>query len=251
MRTDRGRGLVAAVLAVTLVALPRTSGADLVAALSNSLVAITTGFSGTNVLLFGTTRGEGAVVVAVRGPERNEVVRRKGRTFGIWINEKEMSFQHVPAFYALAASQPIDEVVPKAAAARHQIGVDHVRLQPVNPKDTGAELKTFRDALIRNKQRLGLYSIAPAPITFIGGTLFRADMYIPANAPVGTYSVNIFLVRDGYVVAAESTPLIVSKVGFEARMYDFAHRWAPAYGLLAIVVAVVAGWLANLVFRKE
>lgn len=234
-----------------LAAWPRPLNADLVAALSDHLVAITTGFSGTNILLFGTASGDGDVVVAVRGPHRREIVRRKGRTMGIWINEAEVAFDNVPAFYALAASRPLAEVLADDEAERHELGVDRIRLDVARQLAPAANDHTFRQALIRNKQNANLYSIEPAPVTFVGGTLFRADMYVPANAPVGTYSVGIYLVRGGQVVADQKTPLIVRKVGFEARLYDFAHRMAPLYGLLAIAVAAVAGWLANLIFRKD
>ena len=64
------RGRLAAVcsFAIAMLAFP-PAGAELVAALSNHLVAISTGFSGTDVLLFGAIDGTGDVVVVVRGPE--------------------------------------------------------------------------------------------------------------------------------------------------------------------------------------
>ena len=44
----------------------------LVADLTSHLIAITTGFTGASVVLFGATDGPGNVIVAVRGPERLE-----------------------------------------------------------------------------------------------------------------------------------------------------------------------------------
>lgn len=236
-------------IALAILAVPRATAAELVAALSNHLVAITTGFTGTEVLLFGTAGGSGEVVVVIRGPEEPHIVRRKGRRLGIWLNEKEMRFESVPAFYAVAASRPLDEFLPERVANRHQIGVDNIRLMPA-PEMASDDLNDFRAALIRNKQKINLYATKTAAVTFLGGRLFRTDMYVPANAPVGTYTVGVYLVRDEDVVNAEITPLIVSKVGFEARLSDFAKRFSLAYGILAIVIATVAGWLANLVFRR-
>ena len=51
----------------------------LVADLSDDVIAITTGFTGSDVLLFGATEGEGDVIVVVRGPMGPQVVRRKTR----------------------------------------------------------------------------------------------------------------------------------------------------------------------------
>lgn len=240
---------LAPLLLVVALILPRSPAADLVASLSNHLVAITTGFSGTDVLLFGTSGGEGDVVVVIRGPDVRQPVRRKGRQVGIWLNEREVSFDGVPGFYALASNRPLDEFLPNRVAARHQIGVEYLSLRP-RGQVSAAETAEFRQALIRNKQRLQLYAQAPSEIAFLGGTLFRTDMYIPANAPVGAYTVAVYLIRDGDVASAEVTPLIVSRVGLEARIFEFAHRWPVAYGLLAIVIAGMAGWLANLAFRE-
>lgn len=237
-------------LTLALALWPRSIGAlDLVASLSNHLVAITTGFTGSSVLLFGAIDGEGDVVVVARGPETRQVVRRKARRFGIWMNERQLVFGAVPGFYAVAASRPLPEVFPDGAPALYQIGVDKLRLLP--EREVGAAKgDAFRAALVRAMQRQRLYGVTTGEIRFLGQRLFRTDMWIPANAPVGNYTVSVYLVQAGDVVSAEITPLVVSRVGFEARVFDFAHRHSAAYGILAIVIAAAAGWLANVIFRK-
>ncbi|MBL8661068.1 MAG: TIGR02186 family protein [Rhodospirillales bacterium] len=224
--------------------------AELVVDLARHLVAITTGFIGSDVLLFGATDGDGDVVVVVRGPENTELVRRKGRRLGIWMNEEEMAFDGVPAYYAVASSRPLDEILEERVISRHQIGSNNLRLR--SPRGGGeVDVKEFREALIRNKQNAGLYSERPQPILFLGNRLFRTDLWFPANAPVGRYIVQVFLIRNGDVASAEITPLVVSKVGFEAGVYNFAQRYSLAYGVLAILIAAIAGWSASAVFRNS
>lgn len=246
--TLRFRLAAAVTFVITTTALA-PANAQLVAALSNHLVAITTGFSGTDVLLFGATDGTGEVVVVVRGPEGVATVHRKGRTFGIWVNEADMDFANVPGFWAIAASRPLEELVPQRVADFHQLGLPYLRLLPLE-RSSERRIREFRDALIRNKQRAGLYAETQGNIAFLGNRLFRTDLWIPANAPIGTYTVNVYLVRDNDVVSAETTPLVVGKVGFEARVFDFAYRASVGYGILAVLIAAMAGWVANLMFRK-
>jgi uncharacterized protein (TIGR02186 family) len=234
--------------AITMVTLTPAE-AQLVAALSNHLVAITTGFSGTDVLLFGAIDGPGDVVVVVRGPEGVATVHRKGRTFGIWVNEADMAFANVPGFWAIASSRPLQTLVPEGIADFHQLGLQYLQLMPLE-KSSERRIREFRAALIRNKERAGLYNDTPGDITFLGNRLFRTDLWIPANAPIGTYTVSVYLIQDNDVVSAETTPLVVGKVGFEARVFDFAHRQSLGYGILAVLIAAMAGWTANLVFRK-
>src|ERR1700760_4912142 len=100
----------------------------LVADLSDHLVAITTGFSGTDVLLFGATDGPGDIAVVVRGPAEQEVIRRKGRKGPVWVNTDEVTFHDAPSYYRVASSRPLDEFAPQTLLSRYQIGIDNLRM---------------------------------------------------------------------------------------------------------------------------
>ena len=65
-------------VALLALALPigQARAQALVADLSDHFIAITTGFVGADVLLFGAIEGDGDVVVVLRGPSGKEVVRR-------------------------------------------------------------------------------------------------------------------------------------------------------------------------------
>lgn len=247
-------GLRVLALAVLAAAALMSAGAparaqQVVADLSRHLVGITTGFVGTEVLLFGAVEGDGEVVVVVRGPERREVVRRKGRVGGIWVNVDEIAFPGAPAFYAVAASAAPEELLPQRVRQRHRIGVDNLDLRPERQVND-ALAEDYRAGLVRNKVRLGLYLDTPGRVTFLGNRLFRTTLSFPSNVPTGTYTVEVFLVRDGRVVSAQTTPLLISKIGLGAEVYRFAHRYAILYGIAAILIALFAGWAAGAIFRK-
>ncbi|MHA1108050.1 MAG: TIGR02186 family protein, partial [Alphaproteobacteria bacterium] len=110
-----------------LAAAPTVAAPKLVADLSSGEIAITTGFSGTELLLFGAIEGPGDVVVVVRGPTRRELVRRKMRVAGIWVNGKTVAFDGAPAYYRVAATAPLDGIAPPATLAR--LGIGAGRLQ--------------------------------------------------------------------------------------------------------------------------
>jgi len=236
-------------LAVVLSAPTAARAQQVVADLSNHLTAITTGFVGTDVLLFGATEGDGDVIVIVRGPERGEIVRRKGRVAGIWVNRAEMTFNNVPAFYAVASSRPVAEILSERLRARHHIGTGSLDLRPADAVDA-ATVAAFRAGLIRAKERQGLYLDRPGRVAFLGNRLFRTNLYFPANVPTGTYTVEILLVHQGVVISAQTTPLLISKVGVGAEVFRFAHEHAILYGIIAIIIALAAGWTAGAVFKK-
>ncbi|WP_232314864.1 TIGR02186 family protein [Oceanibaculum pacificum] len=240
-------------LVMALLTLPSHAKAqDLVADLSEHLVAITTGFTGTDVLLFGAIEGQGDVVVVVTGPAQDVIVRRKDKVLGVWLNAKSLRFSGVPSYYAVASSRPVNTFLNDALQARLEVGAQHLRISPVEgQRATEREMIDFRQALIRRKQVRGLFQDEIGEVSFIGRTLFRTRLFLPANVPTGTYIITAYLIRDNDVASAQTTPLLISKIGIGADVYDFAYEQSAAYGLIAVIIAVMAGWLASVIFRKS
>ncbi len=104
--------------------------------------------------------------------------------------------------------------------------------------------------MIRLKQKAGLSPTAVGAVTTLENRLFRAELFLPATVPVGSYSVEVFFIQDGAVVGAEITPLFVSKTGFSADVFDFAMHHAAKYAIAVIAFAALAGWGIALVFRR-
>ena len=221
----------------------------LIADLSNHLVAISTGFVGATVLLFGAVDGSGDVVVVVRGAPQTEVVRRREPVLGIWVNRAQAVVTDLPTYYRVAATHPLDQIATPAVLDRHQIGVDHLKAK-VRRRDKAVSDADYAQAALRLKEAAGLYQAKTGVVSFVGGRLFRTEMEFPANVPTGTYSVEVYLLRQGEVVSAQSTPLIVSKIGLGAEVFDFANHHAALYGLVAILLAASAGWLGAVAFRR-
>ena len=224
--------------------------AALVTDLSDHLISITSSFSGTDLLLFGAVDGgPGDIVVVVRGPELPVVMRRKDRVAGIWVNRVSEEFKGVPAYYAMASNRVLRDIASDTLLARLQIGLDNLRFEPADDL-SDAELQIFSDAIVRAKLREGLYRLEIAKVNFLGEKLFRTRIQFPANVPVGNYIVQVYLMRDGRVVGAQTTPLFIKKFGIERAIFDFAHNQPIIYGIAAVVLALLAGWAAGVIFRR-
>lgn len=227
-----------------------TAQQPLVADLSSHLIAVTTGFVGQDLLLFGATDGEddADVIVVVRGPNAPIVVRRKDRVGGIWVNQDEVGIEGLPTYYFVAANRDLADIASQTVLARHQIGLNHLRY--TQSGGAHAEFADFGKAALRNRQRSGLYADSVRKVAFLGNRLFRTDVHFPSNVPTGSYTVTVYLIRNGAVESAQTTPLVVSKIGVGARVYDFAYAQSALYGILAILLALFAGWLASVAFRR-
>ena len=245
----RRLGSLSVLLVLSLLCWGSAARAEgLVADLTSHLIAITTGFTGASVVLFGATDGPGDVIVAVRGPDREMTVRRKSRVAGIWVNTQQVTFVNLPSFYAVAASRPIADILSPAAAAFYRLGIANLKLAASTPAPS-VVVDAFRTALERTQQEAGLYVERISKVDFLGERLFRATITFPSNVPTGTYLIEVFLVRDKDIVSGQTTPLVVSRVGVDAAVFEFSTRQPGFYGAIAVLTAVVAGWLASLPFR--
>jgi len=233
-----------------LILWPTTAVAESLAAdLTSHVISITTGFNGASVVLFGAVEKPGDIVVTVRGPERTMTVRQKSRILGVWINTEAVTFVDVPEFYAVAASGPLDRIASPAVAAHHRLGVDNLHLQ-TEILTPALVADVFAGALVRGQQRAGLFSDKVGEVVFLGDRLFRTTIAIPSNVPTGSYRVDVLLIRNREVIADQTTPLSISKVGVDAAVFDFANRRAGLYGAIAVLIAAAAGWLASVPFRN-
>jgi uncharacterized protein (TIGR02186 family) len=236
-------------LAVLVLTRTATAAPALVADLSRDHIDITTSFTGTRLLLFGATEGTGDVVVVMRGPDRLEVIRKKEKVVGIWINGESVTFKDVPGYYFQASTRPLSEIADPKVLAKYRIGPTRLKMEPID--GTAAAIAgDYRSALLRLKQDRKLFSVSEVPVKVIGGRLFRVELVFPSSVPTGLYAAEIYLFRDGRPVSISRKTLDVRRGGVEAAIFQFAHQHAAIYGILAIMVALLAGWLAGVIFRR-
>jgi len=245
--------LLAAVLALPVQAQDAGStGETIVAGLSQNLVAITTNFTGSEILIYGAVKRDapipaGApleVVVTVQGPSGTLTVRRKERRFGIWMNTESVTIGQAPSFYAIASSAPLGESLSETENLRHAITIPRA-IRAVGISAEAADAPVFLEALIRLRNEDGDYTLDESNVTLAESTLFRADVALPANLTEGEYKVRLFITRDGVVVDKHEEIITVNKSGLERWIHNLAHQQPLIYGLLSLVLAVAAGWGAS------
>ncbi|EFH12237.1 TIGR02186 family protein, partial [Teichococcus cervicalis] len=230
---------------------PSAARPPLVAELSQARVDITTGFSGTEVLVFGATErllgegGDDVLVVAQSAVPEPMVVRRKIRVLGFWLNGPSARFRQVPGFYVLTGTRPLRQMLEDEERQTKRLGLEYLPLAA-----TGDQQPEFRAALMQLKQQAGLWHEEEEPLHIAGARLFRARLPLPATVGTGDYRVEVLLVRDGRVVARQELGFRVERVGTAARIADVASERPVVYGLVCILLAAMAGWLGSVLFRR-
>ncbi len=244
------------VLVLILTVLP-ARGSEIIGALSQNRVSLTANFSGSEILIFGAIRhatalGEGEpdydIIITIEGPRHPVSIWRKARTLGIWTNVESVSMGSVPSFHAVATTAPLERILTAEEIAEHRISTVHA-IRPEQATGDVADIDSFTEALIRLRAREGAYQALDRWIFLDRNVLFRTTVALPANLTEGGYTTRMYLVRDGEVVHQYRTAIFVRKEGLERWLHQLAYDRPLVYGLLALIIALVAGWGASAAFR--
>lgn len=248
-------------LAAGLILAAPAMAERLVTSVSTHRVLISSNFTGTDLVLFGSIEDDTPlsqskgydIVVTVRGPAGTFIARRKDRVLGLWVNMDSRQFIDVPSYLAVLSSRPPSELGPPEFLRRQRIGIaNHTLRQRIGadfadvvPQDP------FRIAFLRVKDNEGLFHEEPQGVTFLTATLFRATVPIPGIAPTGTYEVETLLISESRVIAREITAIEVVKTGFEELVAQAARDHGFIYGLGTAFLALMTGLLASFLFRQD
>lgn len=208
-------------------------------------IDITTGFNGAELDIYGVRPVNGDVVIIVRGPDRDMTVRRKEKTVAGWRYGKEVTFDHMPSFYRVAATRSPEEMLPEEQLLLHEIGLPSLEFKPHDDESNKTVLDTFKQAFIRNQEGKELISQHIIPITPLGERFFKTTFYLPHNVPVGTYAIVVFYMQDNQIVDTNRHELFVAQVGTNSDIKLFAEDRPFSYGALCVVLALTAGWISN------
>jgi uncharacterized protein (TIGR02186 family) len=239
----------------TLLLLTGARDPILVPDVSQHEISLRQGFTGTELLLFGAilnpdgTRAgrDYDIVVVLKGPTQSVIIREKQKVAGVWINADSAEFRSAPAYFAVASSRPIEDIVDDKTAAIYELGLPWLQLSPIGAIDPEQQAR-FSAGLVDLNTRSGLYQEKQGGVTVSEQVLYKARLSLPSNVLAGTYVAETFAISKGRVVASASSSIQVEKQGIEGAIARFAEEQSFFYGLLAVVISLLMGWLAGRLF---
>lgn len=242
------------VLVAALLALP-AGAADVVAKLSQTRVAISTSFAGSELFVYGAIRrsaetaGEPLdIIVSVMGPSEPVMVRRKERRLGVWINGPGVQVDAAPSLYAVATTGPFYDIISHTEDLIHHVGLDQAVMLIGSPQYEEYP-EDHREALIRLRHRQGLYFRKIGGVNVTDGTLFDVSLALPGQIVEGDYRARVLLLDDKEVIDTFEDTVYVRRIGIERLVHTLAHEQPALYGSISILLALTAGWLASALFR--
>lgn len=230
--------------------------------ISTRRVAVTSTFAGTELVVFGAVdnsrqtspeAGLYDVVIMVTGTPTRLVARKKGRVLGVWLNTDRLTFASVPSYYAITSTRPLDEIASDDVLKSTGIGFDFAPMTLAKGEAemrSAAEIKEFRDAIVRLKRKDKLFNQDEYGVAFIGRSLFRASVDVPANVTIGTFDTRVFLFKNRELLHQYAARLELEREGLEDALHAFAFRHPLPYGIVTVLLALSAGLLASTLFRR-
>lgn len=223
------------------------NASPIISGISTNEISIDTSFQGAKILLFGAKGDAGDIIVSVRGPKKDFIVTRKQKLLGLWYNGTRVNFNNTYSFYSLFSTFNNNDF--NSLLTELELGKSNINFTTEKPVKEAVK-EEFKVELITDLEKKSLFSDGASKIDFLDETLFKIILNFPKNIVRGVYTAEIYLVNNGSLVSFQAIPIYVNQVGLGAKILDFAHEQSFLYGLIAVALALIIGWITNFIFTK-
>ncbi len=203
-------------------------------------------YNGTKVRIEFLGAPDAKPLVVIRGAEAKEVLNVKGRAGPIWTNTGKVSISGVPSLILAMSPQAVSDFLQPEAIEKYQLDPSALKKQ-IRIEPQAMDRDVIRANYLKLKTEENSYRfISNAPLTrgepSVDGVRYGMDFDWPKKAPPGKYEVVVYESRDGAIVRERRASLEVTRVGFPAFMASLASTRAELYGLMAVILAALAGF---------
>jgi hypothetical protein len=219
--------------------------------ISPATVQIGAFFNGQTVTVSGAIPAGTQAVLEVMGSSAEAHLMRKGRRGGLWMNVGEIQVQDAPSLYLVmsTAKELLTEAPPTATWGYRALEKRLVFSGKIEP----AERQEFLKQFLELKESEQIYASWPGALGLTAGagtaSAVTASFPLPSNTRPGDYKVCLSVIADGKAVSHTCTDLTVEMVGFPAWLANLAYQHGAAYGVMAVVIAIVTGFAMGFIFK--
>ena len=219
--------------------------------ISENNIKIETNFNGKEVIIFGILNDDHETILTIKGPEKNALIQKKERILGFWFNTKKITYNQIPSIFFIASSNEIEDILPTSTIIKEELSFDYLLENKTSQRNfiSDISLDTWKSNFVRIKKNKNLFK--EYEIENIDNKLFQTRIFFPAKSIPGEYKVNVYQIKDNLILNNKEKVITLKKSGIGNQIYNFAHKNAAAYGLFAIIFAVLSGFLAATLFRRS
>ena len=219
--------------------------------ISENNIKIETNFIGKEVIIFGILNDDQETIMTIKGPEKNAVIQKKERILGFWFNTKQITYNQIPSIFFIASSNEIKDILPTSTIIKEELSFNYLLENKTSQRNfiSDISLDTWKNNFVRIKRNKNLFK--EYNIDKIDNKLFQTRIFFPAKSIPGEYKVNVYQIKNNLILNNKEKIITLKKSGVGSQIYNFAHNNAAAYGLFAIIFAIMSGFLAATLFRRS
>ena len=236
---------------ILLVLFSNTVLAEAYFDISENNIKIETNFIGKEVIIFGILNNDQETILTIKGPEKNAVIQKKERILGFWFNTKQITYNQIPSIFFIASSNKIEDILPTSTIIKEELSFNYLLENKISQRNfiSDISLDTWKDNFVRIKKNKNLFK--EYNIEKIDNKLFQTRIFFPAKSIPGEYKVNVYQIKNNLILNNKEKIITLKKSGVGSQIYNFAHKNAAAYGLFAVIFAILSGFLAATLFRRS
>ena len=236
---------------ILLVLFSNTVLAEAYFDISENNIKIETNFIGKEVIIFGILNNDQETILTIKGPEKNAVIQKKERILGFWFNTKQITYNQIPSIFFIASSNEIEDILPTSTIIKEELSFNYLLENKTSQRNfiSDISLDTWKDNFVRIKKNKNLFK--EYNIEKIDNKLFQTRIFFPAKSMPGEYKVNVYQIKNNLILNNKEKIITLKKSGVGSQIYNFAHKNAAAYGLFAVIFAILSGFLAATLFRRS
>ena len=229
-------------LAPAVLAAQETAGRPL--SVTPERVEIRAFYGGETIRVEGQAAAGSQVIVIVRGPDKSETFNKKVRAGPIWISSGKVHIEGAPSLFLSFSPAPPRSILDDQAVERYLLDPEAIKSRMhVDAGGDPVDIGLMRDNYLALREGARLYQIHTGRDELAPDSgRFALEFRWPRKAPPATYEVFAYECRDKQVVEVRQARLVLVEAGFPEWVYQFAHNSAALYGLLAVFLAVGAGF---------
>ena len=235
---------------ILLVLFSNTVLAEAYFDISEDNIKIETNFIGKEVIIFGILNDDQETILTIKGPEKNAIIQKKERILGFWFNTKQITYNQIPSIFFIASSNTIKDILPTSTIIKEELSFNYLLENKISQRNfiSDISLDTWKNNFVRIKKNKNLFK--EYNIDKIDNKLFQTRIFFPAKSIPGEYKVNVYQIKNNLILNNKEKIITLKKSGVGSQIYNFAHKNAAAYGLFAIIFAILSGFLAATLFRR-
>lgn len=221
-------------------------------------ILIGAGYNGEQVTVSGKVPSDATVFVRVTGKPEHSKLKQKGKAMGVlWMNLGSVEISRAPDVFLLYLPEDVsrEDVQTGQVVWRNlDIGLDHLRTA-VDIVADGADKDAVFDEFVKLKEDSGLYGIVNNAVHYDrnDGTMktFSAVLSMPAALPQGRYTIEVLTLAGDTAHTLADVDIDAREVGMPLWISKLAFDHSTLYGILAVLVALMAGLVTGIIFKGE